>query len=223
MQTKFQEILEELKTVVSGKTIDALFPPLIFVIVNAFFGLDIAVYTALGLALLLGVSRIARKQNWLYASGGLVGVVLASGLAYLTRSAASYFIPAIISSSLLVLAALVSLLAGKPIAAWASHLTRGWPLDWFWRKDIKPAYMEVTFLWAAFFTVRLAIQIYLFQAGETAALAWVNTLLGWPVLIIVLIVTYIYGIWRLGKLKGPGVEEYKDGKEPPWQGQKRGF
>jgi len=223
LQTKLQEILEELKTVVSGKTIDALFPPLIFVIVNALSGLNVAVYTALGFALLLGVSRIARKQNWLYASGGFLGVVLASGLAYLTRSAAGYFIPAIISSSLLVLAALLSLFTGKPIAAWASHLTRGWPLGWFWRKDIKPAYMEVTFLWAAFFTVRLAIQIYLFKAGEAAALAWVNTLLGWPVLIIVLVITYIYGIWRLGKLGGPGVEEYKAGKEPPWQGQKRGF
>ncbi len=108
MQTKGQEILEELKTVVSGKTIDALFPPLIFVIVNAIFGLDIAVFTAMGIALLLGASRIARKQNWLYALGGLLGVTLASGLAYLTQSATGYFIPAIISSALLVLAALGS-------------------------------------------------------------------------------------------------------------------
>ncbi len=223
MQTKGQEILEELKTVVSGKTIDALFPPLIFVIVNAIFDLDIAVFTALAIALLLGFSRIARKQNWLYALGGFLGVTLASGLALLTQSAAGYFIPAILSSTLLVLAALGSLLIGKPLAAWASHLTRGWPLDWFWRNDVKPAYLEVTWLWTVFFSMRLAVQILLFQAGDATTLAWANTLLGWPVLIVVLIITYIYGIWRLKKLGGPGVEEYRAGKEPPWEGQQRGF
>ncbi len=223
MKAKIEEILEELKTVVSGKTSDALFPPLIFVLVNGIFSLNSAVLAALGFALLLGVSRIARKQTWLYALGGFLGVALAAGLAYLTRSAASYFIPAIISSVLLVLVALVSILTGKPIAAWASHLTRGWPLDWFWRKDIKPAYMEVTWLWTVFFSVRLVVQFFLFQTGDAATLAWANTLLGWPLLVIILIITYIYGIWRLKQLGGPGIEEFKTGKEPPWQGQTRGF
>ena len=223
MGTKGKEILEELKSVVSGKTFDALLPPLVFVIINGIFGLDIAVISALGLAIVLGITRLARKQAWQYALGGLLGVTLATGLAYLTRSAAGYFIPAIISSILLFLAAFVSLLIGKPLAAWASHLTRGWPLAWFWRKDIKPAYLEVTLFWSLFLLMRLAVQIILFQSGDAARLAWANTLLGWPVTIIVLIISYIYGIWRLRKLCGPGVEEYQSGKEPPWQGQTRGF
>lgn len=223
MTTRGKEILEELKTIGSGKTFDALLPPLVFVISNGIFGLDIAVFTALGLAFMLGIMRLIRKQTWQYALGGLLGVGLASGLAYLTRSAASYFIPAIISSTLLYLLAIFSIFTGKPMAAWASHLTRGWPLEWFWRKDVKPAYLEVTWFWTAFFAIRLAIQIILFQSGDAARLAWANTLLGWPVTIVVLVITYIYGIWRLRRLGGPGVEEFKEGKEPPWQGQVRGF
>ena len=223
MKTKGKEIIEELKSVVTGKTLDALLPPLLFVVVNGVFGLDIAVIAALGLALVLGVIRLARRQTWQYALGGLLGVALASGLAYLTRSAASYFIPAIISSALLLLLALASLLIGKPMAAWASHLTRGWPLDWFWRRDIKPAYREVTILWAAFFLMRLTIQFILFQGGDAARLAWANTLLGWPVTILILVLSYIYGLWRLRNLGGPGVEEYQEGLEPPWRGQTRGF
>jgi hypothetical protein len=39
----------------------------------------------------------------------------------------------------------------------------------------------------------------------------------------VLAVSYVYGIWRLRKLGGPGVEEFESGKEPPWDGQTRGF
>ncbi len=217
------EIGEELKSVVSGKTLDALLPPLVFVITNGFLGLDTAAIVALSLAAGLGIIRLISGQNWFYALGGLLGVALASGLAVLTRSAASYFIPAILSSALLLLLALASLIAGKPLAAWASHITRGWPLEWFWRSDIKPAYREVTLFWSAFFAMRLMIQYLLYRGGDAAALAWANTLLGWPVIIIVLIITYIYGIWRLRSLNGPGVEEFKERKEPPWQGQTRGF
>ncbi len=223
MKIRGTEILEELKTVGSGKTFDALLPPLVFVIVNGFFGLDIAIIAAMGFALVLGIIRLISKKPWQYALAGLLGVILAAGFAYLTRSATGYFIPAIISSTLLYLLALLSIFTGKPIAAWASHLTRGWPLEWFWREDIKPAYIEVTWLWASFFAVRLAIQIILYQSGDAARLAWANTLLGWPVTIVVLIITYIYGIWRLRRLGGPGVDEYKEGKEPPWRGQLRGF
>ncbi len=217
------EISEELKSVLSGKTLDALFPPLLFVLVNGFVGLDTAVITAPALALLLAAVRILRRQNWLYALGGLLGVGIAASFALLTQSAAGYFIPAIAGSAFLFLAALISLLAGKPLAAWASHLTRGWPLGWFRRHDIKPAYREVTIFWALFFFGRLTLQVMLFQSGEAAHLAWANTLLGWPVTILVLIFSYIYGIWRLRRLGGPGVDEYREGKSPPWRGQTRGF
>ncbi|MFW6256910.1 MAG: DUF1475 family protein [Bacillota bacterium] len=83
--------------------------------------------------------------------------------------------------------------------------------------------MIVSFVWIAFLFLRLIIQIFLYQSGEANQLTWVNTLLGWPVTIIVLVLSYIYGIWRLQNLNGPGVQEYQKGKEPPWDGQKRGF
>ncbi len=223
MSANRPEILEELKMVISGKTFDALLPPLVFVVINGLFGLDTAVITALGLALLLGINRVFRRHNFLYALGGLLGVAFASGLAYFTRTAATYFLPAILSSGLLLLITLGTLLAGKPLAAWASHLPRGWPLEWFWRRDVKPAYREVTLIWAALIGLRLFIQVTMYLAGDPARLAWVNFLLGWPIIIIVLVLSYIYGTWRLRQLGGPGVDEYLEGKEPPWRGQTRGF
>jgi len=223
MSTKSQEIWEELNSVLSGKTFDALLPPIIYAVVNAIFGLVPAVTTAIGVAILIGLIRILRKQAWYYAFGGLIAVGIAAGLALFTRNAANYFIPTIISSGLLLVLAFVSILINKPLAAWASHLTRGWPLNWFWRSDVKPAYREVTWMWLLFIAGRLVIQVWLFQQGQTGQLAWANTLLGWPVTILVLVVSYIYGIWRLRKLGGPGVEEFQEGQEPPWKGQTRGF
>jgi hypothetical protein len=223
LRSKGTELLEELKSVVSGKTIDALLPPLVFVLVNSAVGLEAAAVAAVIVALLIGLLRLLRRQTISYAFGGLIMVILAAALAYLTRDAANYFIPAITGSALLLAAALVSLLAGKPLAAWASHLTRGWPLAWFWRSDIKPAYVEVTWFWTLILLGRLTMQVLLYLAGDAARLAWANILLGWPVTIPILILTYIYGLWRLRRLGGPGVDEFKTEKEPPWEGQTRGF
>jgi hypothetical protein len=121
------------------------------------------------------------------------------------------------------LAALTSLILGKPLAAWASHLTRGWPLDWFWRDDVRPAYSEVTWAWMIFFLLRLGLQLTLYLQGQVSTLAWTESLLGWPVTLIILVSSYIYGIWRLRQLGGPGVDEFIAQTPPPWQGQTRGF
>ena len=48
-------------------------------------------------------------------------------------------------------------------------------------------------------------------------------MLGWPVTIAVLVLSYVYGIWRLHQLGGPGVHEFREGKASPWEGQTRGF
>lgn len=223
MSKKSREIWEELRSVTSGKTLDALLPPLVFVIGNAIFGLDVAIWLALSLAALLTILRLIRKQPWKYAFGGLLAVGLAVGLAYVNRNATSYFLPAIISSGLILILVLITLLMGKPLAAWASHLTRGWPLAWFWLPNVKPAYREVTWMWTLFFGMRLAVQVILYQRGDVTTLAWANTLLGWPVTVIVLVLSYIYGIWRLRKLGGPGVDEFIEDKPAPWKGQTRGF
>ena len=223
MAINHQEIMDELKSVISGKTFDAVLPPLIFVLTNNIFNINIAAILALGLAALIALRRFFKSENWFYALGGFLGTGLAAGLALISRTATGYFIPGIITSILILIIAIISLVLQKPLAAWASHLTRGWPLEWFWRDDIKPAYQEVTIFWAILFAIRLTIQLLLFRAGDATRLVWANTLLGWPVTISVLILSYIYGIWRLKKLGGPGVDEFKAGKESPWEGQKKGF
>lgn len=223
MSGKGREVLDELRSVLSGKTVDALFPPLIFVIANGLLGLQaasiIATLTAAGFTLL----RLLRKQELKYALGGLAGVLIAVGFAYLSGSAENFFIPKILSSAFMVLLALGSILAGKPLAALMSHLTRGWPMEWFRRKDVKPAYVEVTVIWTLLLAVRLIIQVLLYRGRNLSQIFWVNMLIGTPFTIIVLIFSYLYGIWRLARLEGPGVDEFIEGKPKPWKGQRKGF
>jgi intracellular septation protein A len=220
---KGKEILEELTSVLSGKTLDAILPPLIFVIVNSMFGLTAAIIVALILSSTFGIVRLLRKQSGLYALFGTMGILIAGGFAYLADNATNYFLPGIVTNAFVLILSVITLILDKPLAAYASHLTRGWKLDWFWRKDVKPAYREVTYMWSIFFLVRTIIQVTLFLSNNVDALVWANTIMGLPVTVTVLVLSYVYGIWRLRNLKGPGIDEYMENKTAPFRGQTRGF
>ena len=217
------EISQEIKSVIGGKTVGAIFPPLVYVVVNSFAGLVWGVVSAVTTAVLIGLTRYLKGETIKYALGGLVGVFIASGFAYFAGNAANYFLPRVITSGFLFLVAIASLIIGKPMAAIASHLSRVWEISWFMRKDVKPAYREVTFVWALLFLLRMFFQIVLLRGQNLVLLAWANTLLGFPATLAVLVLSYIYGTWRLRNLGGPGIDEYRKGAEPPWRGQVRGF
>lgn len=217
------EIKEELQNVLSGKTIDAMISPFVFFLANSFFSLYKAIILAFLLALMIGIIRVKNKENWRYAFAGLIGLLVAAFFAYLTSNAVDYFIPKIISSLFGVSIILFSMIIGKPLAIYASHLSRAWPMDWYFRKDVKPAYREVTFFWTLYLSVRLILLTTLYFKGRVWRLVWMNTLLGLPATVIILTLSYVYGMYRLKKLEGPSIEEYKSGKNRPWKGQRRGF
>jgi len=223
MKKVFKELFQELLLVLRGKTLDTLLPPLIFILTLNQFNLVTALIISVTLSFVLMLYRIIKHENKNYALFGLIAVVIASLFAYLNNDPRTYFIPDILGSGLLVVIAAISLIVNKPLAAYASHVTRGFPLPWFWRKDILPAYREVTWLWLAYFIFRTVIETTLFLSDSIEQLVLFNTLVGFPLLIAVLTLSYVYGIYRLRKLKGPSVDEFLEHKEPPYKGQVKGF
>lgn len=223
--SRFEEIWEELQTVFAGRVqwVDSLIPPLFFVLINSIFGFEFALWGALGLAFLFVVLRLLRRQPLRYAIGGFGGVILAVIVARFVGGAEGYFLPGIVSGVITSFLCLASVILRRPLVAWTSFLTRRWPLDWYWHPQVRPAYSEVTLVWALFFALRTFLQFELFQDQAAGALGLLQLISGWPAIVILLIASYLYGLWRLGNLGGPSVEEFKAGTEPPWQGQKRGF
>ena len=223
MKRLIREIKEELLTVLKGKTLDVLVPPILFAILNGRVDLIYSVGIAFLASLFFTVYRILKGANFFYALGGMGGVGVATALALISANASSYFIPDIIGSTLLIITTIVSNILKRPIAAWVSHIVRGWEKQWFFREDVRPAYSEVSIFWGVMLTIRLALEIYLYVQGDPQTLAWTNVVLGVPATVIVLVITYIYGIWRLHTMKGPGIDEYRRGDKPPYRGQTRGF
>lgn len=220
-----EEILEELRTVLTGRNswLDSLIPPTIFIILNNWRGLIFGVVGAVVSVGLIALIRLLRRQPLRYALAGLVGVLAAGAFAQFLGRAEGYFLPGILTGLLTAFLCLISVLVKRPLVAWTSHLTRRWPLGWYWHPRVRPAYSEVTLAWMIFFLARVLSQYYLFQQGAADALGVVQVLTGWPALIVLLVISYLFGLWRLRSLNGPSVEEYVNQKEPPWQGQNRGF
>ena len=224
MPDKARELLEEFRSVTGQVGLfDTILPPILFLLLNGLAGFTAAMIGALGLSIVIAALRLRRGQSLLYAMAGLGSVGLAIAFALLLGRSEGFFLPGIVNGGLTVALALVSLLIRKPMVAWTSYLARRWPLDWYWHEKVRPAYTEVTVAWLAYFALKLFWQVSLFQGREIDELALVNTLTGWPATIALLIISYLYGTRRLAQLRGPSVEEFRNGAPAPWSGQKRGF
>lgn len=220
-----RELLEEFKTVFSGNhaILDSVLPPLLFLLVNALLGFQAAMWVALGSGAVITLARVTRKQKLWYALGGIGAALLAIGLRYFLNSTTAFFLPTLVNGGLTTLILLASILFKRPAVAFTSHLTRRWPLQWYWHARVRPAYSEVTAVWAVFSGLKLLIQLVLYNRGDDSGLALFNVISGWPALILLLIFSYVYGLQRLHRMRGPSVEEFNQKVPPPWQGQMRGF
>jgi hypothetical protein len=224
MPDKARELLDEFRSV-TGKVslLDTIVPPILFLLLNGLAGFTAAMFGALGLAIVIAIFRLYRKESLIYALGGIGSVGLAIALALLLGRSEGFFLPGIVNGGLTVALALISLIIRKPMVAWTSYFARRWPLDWYWHERVRPAYTEVTVVWLLYFALKLWWQASLFQANAVDELTLVNTLTGWPATIALLIFSYLYGTWRLAQLGGPSVDEFKNNSPAPWLGQRQGF
>ena len=202
---------------------DALLAPLVFVTFLCDRRIECRGDPAVASGVAIALVRLLRKSTVRFAVAGLAGTVAAASFALWSGSAEAFFVPGIVSGALTAFIALISIMARRPMVAWTSMLMRRWPAGWYWHPRVRPAYTEITWLWLAFFAGRAALQWNLASRGELEALAGVRLIGGWPALIALLVVTYIYGVARLQRLGGPSVEEFRTGTPEPWTGQRRGF
>lgn len=225
MPSKTRELWEEFHAVVVAQNsfLDAILPPIIFLLLNGLVSFQAALWGALILSALIAALRLWHRKSLFYALAGVGSIGLAVVIALLLGRAEGFFATDLLSGSMTLLLAILSLVIRRPMVAWTSYLARRWPINWYWHPQVRPAYSEVTFVWAIFFAARLFLQFSLFQQANTYMLAVANLVTGWPAIILLLILSYLYGTWRLAKLNGPSVEEFRNNLPAPWKSQTRGF
>jgi len=224
-QQLWDDIREDLKGLFVGdRTLgDSFLAPILFVAINSVYGLGAAAVGAGAAGLAVAGWRVQRGQQVSYAMGGIVSIILAGMLALRSGRAESFFLPGIFAATFLAGLALISLIVRRPLFAWSSHAYRQWPLEWYWRSDVRPAYALVTGMWALFFAFRAALQFWFFVTEQPGLLAVAKVVTSWPLLVPLFIASYAVGNRKLHALGGPNVEEFMLGSPAPYSGLQRGF
>ncbi|MFD6456206.1 DUF3159 domain-containing protein [Nocardia sp. NPDC060220] len=163
-------------------------PVIAFVVANALVALPIAIGSAVAVAVAIMGCRIVRGEPVAQASGGLVGVVVAGGVAAWTGSAGGFFLVGIWASLAGAVVALVSLLARRPLTGVLWNMLHG--NEFAWRQD-RPSlrgHDVATLALAAVFAARYFVQGWLYDIDAAGWLATAKIVMGTPLLALALVV-----------------------------------
>lgn len=187
--------------------IDSGLPTLAFVAVNALADLDTAVWSAVGVGVLLLAVRVVRREVVRHTISGFFGVLIAVLIAKATGSARGFFIPGIAMNGGYFLLTAGSLVARRPVIGFFLRQFSDKPAEWHEQPEVRRAYAEVTALWAAMFGLRLVVQGLLYRADKTGWLAAAKLGLGYPLYIPVLAVTPLWVKRRTASVSVPDAED----------------
>ena len=150
-----------------------------------------AAIVAVGLALVLTVARLIRRESPRHALSGLFGVAFAAFIATSTNKAENYYLPGLLTNAAMVTGLVISILVRWPLIGVIVANLDG--EDSTWRDDPVRArvFRQATWFWAALFSARLVVQLPLYLAGAVVALGVARTAMGLPLFVLGLWLTWL--------------------------------
>jgi hypothetical protein len=175
---------------VSGMIYSSL-PVLMFVGTSRLMGLSAAVGAALGIAALILVWRLFRRESVQPAVSGLIGVVVCALIAYMLGESKGYFLLGIWTSLLWAAVFGVSVLIRRPVVGYIWSWLHGHDRAW---RDVRRAVFAfdiATLTWVVVFGARFVVQHMLYQSDHTGWLVVARISMGWPLTAAAALVTYL--------------------------------
>ena len=175
---------------VSGMIYSSL-PVLVFVGTSRLMGLSAAVGAALGIATLILVWRLVRRESVQPAVSGLIGVVVCALIAYMLGESKGYFLLGIWTSLLWAGVFGMSVLIRRPVVGYIWSWLHGHDRAW---RDVRRAVFAfdlATLTWVVVFGARFVVQHLLYQSDHTGWLVVARISMGWPLTAAAALVTYL--------------------------------
>lgn len=175
---------------VSGVIYSSL-PVVTFVVVSSLSGLLPAIGAALGVAALVLLWRLIRRESTQPALSGFIGVAVCALIAYLVGQSKGYFLLGIWMSLVWAVVFAVSVLIRRPLVghiwSWASGRDRAW------REVPRAVYaFDIASLcWMLVFGARFVVQRILYDADQTGWLGVARIGMGWPLTVLAALGTYV--------------------------------
>jgi hypothetical protein len=183
-----QRLLAQLGGV--GGLIYSSLPVVTFVAASSLFGLLPAIGSALGVATLVLLWRLIRRESTHPAFSGFAGVAVCALIAYVVGQSKGYFLLGIWMSLLWAVVFAASILIRRPLVgyawSWASGRDRGW------RAVSRAVYaFDIASLcWMLVFAARFVVQRLLYDADQTGWLGVARIGMGWPLTAVAALATY---------------------------------
>lgn len=173
--------------------VDSGLPGALFVAVYTLSGQQLgpALWSALGLAAVLAVIRVLRKEPLTQAIAGVVGVGIAAWFASRTGQARDYFVPGFLLNVGYLVAYAVSAAVRWPLIGLVVGPLLGEGLQWRQDPARLRAYTQATWMFAGLFAFRLAVQVPLYLFDRVFALGAVKVLMGAPLFALVAWFAYL--------------------------------
>ncbi|WP_246233159.1 DUF3159 domain-containing protein [Nakamurella aerolata] len=171
--------------------IDSALPVVVFVIVNSAAGLGWAIAAAVATALVVTGFRLARKEPFGQAIGGLFGVAIAAFIAQRTGGAKGYFLLGIWSFAVYGGVLLASIVVRWPLIGVIWEGLNGRGTAWRRNRALVRKYDLATLLWVLLCAARFVVQRWLYDSDQVGWLAFARIAMGYPLFILVIIGTVL--------------------------------
>jgi hypothetical protein len=147
-----------------------------------------ALLAAVGVALVLGVVRLAQRQSVRYVATAVFPTAIAAFVATRTGRAQDVFLPGILYNGGLALLSLFTVAVRRPLVGFVIGAAVGEPTSWAQDRGLVRMTSKLTLVLAVPYLLRFVIQLPLFLAGQVVWLGVAKVVLGWPLLIAALAV-----------------------------------
>jgi hypothetical protein len=205
--TSTQRLLAQLGGV-SGVIYSSL-PVVTFVAVSSLSGLFPAIGSALGVAALVLLWSLVRRESTRPAVSGFAGVGVCALIAHIVGQSKGYFLLGIWMSLLWAVVFAASVLIRRPLAgyawSWATGRDRGW-------RDVPRAVCAfdiASLCWMLVFGARFVVQRILYDANQTGWLGVARIGMGWPLTLLAALATY--AAIKAAQRAMPGAVDAADG------------
>jgi Protein of unknown function (DUF3159) len=166
-------------------------PVVAFVPISTAFGLLPAVVTALGVAAVILVWRLIRRESAQPAISGFIGVGFCALIAYLLGEAKGYFLLGIWMSLCWAAVFGLSVLIRRPLVGYIWSWVNGHDRGWRSVRRAVIAFDIATVTWVLVFAARFVVQHELYDADRTGWLGFARIAMGWPLTGVAALATYL--------------------------------
>ncbi|WP_244789652.1 DUF3159 domain-containing protein [Streptomyces sp. BJ20] len=174
--------------------VETVLPGLLFVsIYTVNKNLHMSALAALGVALVMVVVRLARRDTVKHAFSGVFGVGFGVVFAMMTGNAKDFYLPGMLYTLGLALAYIVTAMAGVPLIGLMLGPVFKENLSWRTRNPgRKKAYIKASWAWGLILLAKCAILFPLYWWADTTQLGWVLVALKIPPFLLAVYLTWVF-------------------------------